>query len=87
MNGHLSDNEFESLINEGDLSLDAVDFGQADLVNLRRAEIRGGVLAHPLGVPGPAVGKRQHAHRLRDGRHAEMAAAWPSACGHAVAHT
>lgn len=25
MNGHLSDNEFESLINEGDLSLDAVD--------------------------------------------------------------
>ena len=25
MNGHLSDNEFENLINEGDLSLDAVD--------------------------------------------------------------
>lgn len=25
MNGHLTDNEFENLINEGDLSLDAVD--------------------------------------------------------------
>ncbi|MGE4408282.1 flagellar motor switch protein FliN [Pseudomonas sp.] len=25
MNGHLSDNEFENLINDGDLSLDAVD--------------------------------------------------------------